>query len=183
MSMWTHWRNLVGQVIYFTLGIFLIIAKSPSVVVSEPPMMRSLCVEVLIMSEYLWRWQHPKSLWSYSGIKLVSPLHCASYGVSPGRISGQLYKSWCMHFRIILLVRGNLLSCSWGVGDGDELVVIFYCLGRSFPDAYIVSSSWDIMVDLLVEVIFIINPCVLVNFSPFWWSHIFSRGIVIYYVI
>ena len=45
----------MGQVIYFTLGIFLIIAKSPSVVVSEPPMMRSLCVEVLIMSEYLWR--------------------------------------------------------------------------------------------------------------------------------
>ena len=51
MSMWVRWRNLVGWLIDFTLRLFGIVAKCPSVGGDEPLMTRLLYLEALMTPE------------------------------------------------------------------------------------------------------------------------------------
>ena len=72
------------------------------------------------------------------------------FRVSPGLISVHLFISWCIYFKIILLVRGNAFSCAWVVVYDDVLVVLGYCEGRYVMNLSVMSSSFEIIVGVVV---------------------------------
>ena len=104
-----------------SLGLLEIVEKYPSVGGGKPPIARPPCLDAVMASEQFWKQQKTNILWSSSGLKFLSPMHCLASGVLPGCMSGQMYKSCFMYLSKIHLERGCGFSCAWGAGSDGVL--------------------------------------------------------------
>ena len=69
-----------------------ILVKSPIVGGGDPPIVRFLCLVIMMMLDWFRRRQQTKRLWISSGMHFLSLLHCFSSVVSLERMYGNISK-------------------------------------------------------------------------------------------
>ena len=93
-----------------------------------------------------------KDLVECPGINLLSLLYHVASGVSPGQMSGQLFVSWWVFLIRIILMSRSVLFSDRGEGYDEGLVVGEYCAKKSGTEVYVVSSSCEMRVGVVLDI-------------------------------